>query len=184
MFLRTEKEEKEADKRSISCAAIHRAECTLSRQVEWHFDDIKTRKKKNRRGREQEIDFLCCTATVELHSESCYVLNATINRLLSIVFLLTEPEYNFVEITYFDAERARKYFFALVVLKIELEITPWFRCPESTCNAQRREPTTVDRARTFRSIFAEYRRRCISYRTRVCVWHNLEGPRPIRFRGV
>lgn len=32
---------------------------------------------------------------------------------------------------------------------------------------QRREPTTVDRARTFRSIFAEYRGRCISYRTRV-----------------
>lgn len=49
-------------------------------------------------------------------------------------------------------------FFAFVVSKIELEITvprDFDAPPESTCNAQRRDANHhVDRARTFRSIFA------------------------------
>lgn len=32
---------------------------TLSRQVEWHFDDIKTRKKKNRQGGENKRSISC-----------------------------------------------------------------------------------------------------------------------------
>lgn len=45
-----------------------------------------------------------------------------------------------------------------------------FDAPSRLAMCNIRQPTTVDRARTFHSIFAEYRRRCISYRIRACVY--------------